>query len=293
MAQSNNAADSNEAKSEESMERPFKYGNIDITQITSDQRKLRIYLDGVFDMTHYGHFRLFKAIKDKFPNSHIIAGVSGDEETIRLKGDTLMNEKERAESLSHCKWVDEVICPCPWIITQPFIDENNIDYVAHDGLPYVSANSTDIYDFVKKQGRFIATQRTEGISTTDLINRIVRRYNEFVLRNLKRGTSRKELNVSWTRAKRIELRHNMKKMESNIEKWMEDPDTFMDDFVKIFGPHGKIKNKIEAKKQQIKKEGGYTTWGLKYAVGCCVCVSAAYLVSRNYVAHSQWQAKSS
>ena len=156
-------------------------------------------VDGVFDVTHYGHFRLFKSVKDKFPNSTIIVGVSGDEETVRLKGQTLMDEDERAESVGHCKWVDEVICPCPWIVTQEFIEKQRIDYVAHDGLPYVSAGSTDIYDFVKKQGKFIATQRTTGISTTGLINRIVCRYNEFVLRNLKRGVKREDLNLSWTR----------------------------------------------------------------------------------------------
>ena len=51
-----------------------------------------------------------------------------------------------------------------------FLDENNIDYVAHDADPYVSADSDDIYAFVKAQGRFIATQRTDGVSTTGLLH---------------------------------------------------------------------------------------------------------------------------
>jgi len=188
-------------------------GNIDIRNIKNDLRPFRIYLDGVFDMAHYGHYRLFKQVKDHFPNSYIIVGVSSDEETLRLKGQTLMNESERAESIGHCKWVDEVIMPCPWIITQEFIDQHKIDYVAHDGDPYVSSNHADIYDFVKKQGKFIATQRTDGVSTTDIINRIIRRYNEFVLRNLQRGVSREELNLSWTRQKRIEFQAELEKIK--------------------------------------------------------------------------------
>eukprot|EP01083_Nonionella_stella_P079195 217096_1 len=231
--------------------RPFKYGNIDITKVTCDNRKLRIYLDGVFDMTHYGHFRLFKAIKDKFPNSIVVVGVSGDEETIRLKGQTVMNEKERTESIEFCRYVDEVICPCPWIITQPFIDQNSIDYIAHDGEPYVSANAGDIYNFVKKQGRFIATQRTEGISTTGLINRIVCRYNEFVLRNLKRGVTRKELNVSWTRQTRIKLYNQMDILMDNVTKWMDDPHALEDDFLKVFGANGKILQKVKRQRKKI------------------------------------------
>lgn len=52
---------------------------------------------------------------------------------------------------------------------------------------------------MKKAGKFRETQRTEGISTSDIILRIVRNYNDFVLRNLSRGYSRKELGLSLVR----------------------------------------------------------------------------------------------
>lgn len=47
------------------------------------------------------------------------------------------------------------------------MDRLKIDFVAHDDLPYADASGQcdDVYQFAKSEGRFYATQRTEGIST--------------------------------------------------------------------------------------------------------------------------------
>lgn len=58
-----------------------------------------------------------------------------------------------------------------------------------------------LYYQVKKAGKFKETKRTDGVSTSDLIMRIVKDYNEYVLRNLARGYTRKDLGVSYVKVR--------------------------------------------------------------------------------------------
>ncbi|PGH19154.1 hypothetical protein AJ80_04234 [Polytolypa hystricis UAMH7299] len=179
-------------------------------------RPVRIYADGVFDLMHLGHMRQLEQAKKAFPDVYLIVGVTSDADTHKRKGLTVTNEVERAESMRHCKWVDEVIPRCPWVITPEFLDEHQIDYVAHDDLPYNAIEGDDIYAPIKRLGKFLVTQRTEGVSTTGLITKVVRDYENFVSRQLKRGASRQELNVSWLKKHELEVKRHVAELRDTV-----------------------------------------------------------------------------
>ncbi|GAB1316242.1 choline-phosphate cytidylyltransferase [Madurella fahalii] len=179
-------------------------------------RPVRVYADGVFDLFHLGHMRQLEQAKKAFPEVYLIVGVTGDEETHKRKGLTVLSGKERAETVRHCRWVDEVIESCPWIVTPGFLEEHQIDYVAHDDIPYGADEGDDIYAPIKAAGKFLVTQRTEGVSTTGIITKIVRDYEKYIARQLKRGTSRQELNISWLKKNELELKRHVQDLRDNI-----------------------------------------------------------------------------
>lgn len=171
--------------------------------------------------------------------THTFLQVCSDEETHLRKGKTVMIDTERYESVRHCKWVDQVIESAPWVITQDFLDSHSIDYVAHDAEPYQSAEFGDVYDFVKTQGKFLPTARTEGVSTSDLITRIVCDYDEFLKRNLDRGVSAKELNISFIKEQQIRTRDNIEKVKTTVfdqlELWELQSHHKITDVARLFG----------------------------------------------------------
>lgn len=187
------------------------------------ERPVRLYADGIYDLFHFGHARALEQAKKLFPNTYLLVGCCNDELTHMYKGKTVMNEKERYESLRHCRWIDEVIPDAPWVITQEFLEKHQIDYVAHDSLPYADASGAgkDVYEYVKSVGKFKETKRTHGISTSDIIMRLLKDYNQYAMRNLARGYTRKDLGVSYVKEKRLRVNMGLKKLHERVKKEQE------------------------------------------------------------------------
>jgi len=203
------------------------------------EKPVRVYADGIYDLFHFGHARSLEQAKKLFPNTFLLVGCCNDEVTRRYKGKTVMTEAERYESLRHCRWVDEVIPDAPWVINREFIDKHQIDYVAHDALPYADTSGAgkDVYQFVKSVGKFKETRRTNGISTSDVIMRMLKGYNEYVMRNLDRGYTRKDLGVSYVKEKQLRVNMGITKLRQRVREQQEQMGKKLHTVAKTAGMH--------------------------------------------------------
>jgi len=156
--------------------------------------------------------------------------------------------KRNKSNISIHFWIQHKIVPnAPWTLNEEFIEEHKIDFVAHDDIPYGAGGVNDIYAPLKAKGMFVATERTEGVSTSDIVARIVKDYDVYVRRNLARGYSAKELNVSFLSEKKFRLQNKMDELKTRgkreltkvkvdiITKWEEKSREFIDAFLLLFG----------------------------------------------------------
>ncbi|XP_012281517.1 choline-phosphate cytidylyltransferase A isoform X2 [Orussus abietinus] len=218
-------------------------------------RRVRVYADGIYDLFHQGHARQLLQAKNIFPNVYLIVGVCNDELTHSKKGRTVMTDAERYDAVRHCRYVDEIVRDAPWELDDDFIASHKIDFVAHDDIPYMTDSGSDVYAALKEKGMFVATQRTEGVSTSDIVARIVKDYDIYVRRNLARGYSARELNVSFLNEKKFRLQNKFddwkdkgKRVVENIgekrvdmfSKWEEKSRDFIDAFLLLFGREGRL-----------------------------------------------------
>ena len=139
------------------------------------RRPVRIYLDGCFDLMHYGHANAIRQAASL--GDELVVGVCSDAEITCHKGPPVMAEEERYEAVEAVKWVDQVIRGVPYLVTAEFLDklvrEYHIDYVVHGDDPCIGADGRDVYDAVKRADKFRTIARTEGVSSTDIVGRML------------------------------------------------------------------------------------------------------------------------
>jgi len=146
------------------------------TMAAQQQKKVtRIWLDGCFDMCHWGHANVLRQARLAVGEPcYLLLGIHSDAEIARQKGPCIMTEGERYGAARAVKWVDEVVEDVPYSPTPEILLKHQVDLVIHGDDVAVDASGKNAYDAIVQAGvRFKTVPRTDGVSTTDLIDRML------------------------------------------------------------------------------------------------------------------------
>ena len=126
----------------------------------------------VGDLFHVGHINLIRSVQDL--GYEVLVGVHSDTDVEAYKRTPVMTLTERVAAISACRHVSEVIPAAPTIIDEDFLLKHKIDMVFHGHTENEEHLYKNMFEVPMRLGKFTRTERTPGISTTMLIDRIER-----------------------------------------------------------------------------------------------------------------------
>ena len=99
--------------------------------------------------------------------------ISSHFQVTKNKGPPVFNEHERYKMVRGIKWVDEVVEGAPYVTQLEVLDEYGCEFCVHGDDITSTADGHDTYEIVKNAGRYKECRRTEGVSTTNLVGRML------------------------------------------------------------------------------------------------------------------------
>ena len=137
---------------------------------------IRVYIDGIFDLFHYGHLESFRKCKEIDNNVYLIVGVVGDKVAENYKRLPIINENHRYAIIDSISYVDEIVKNSPLIINKEFMEKHQIDLVVHGFLNKEDANKQDnFFKYPKSINKFQKIDYCKETSTTEIINKILKK----------------------------------------------------------------------------------------------------------------------
>ena len=102
-----------------------------------------------------------------------------------------------------CRWSTKSVPYAPYVTSLPWISHYGCQYVVHGDDITSDSSGEDCYRYVKAAGRFLVVKRTPGISTTDLVGRMLLCTKNHFIRSLLKTLAGEEGSESPEERKRL------------------------------------------------------------------------------------------
>ncbi|XP_030626397.1 ethanolamine-phosphate cytidylyltransferase isoform X3 [Chanos chanos] len=148
-----------------------------------------IYVAGAFDLFHIGHVDFLETVYKQAERPYVIVGLHFDQEVNRYKGKNypIMNVHERTLSVLACRYVSEVVIGAPYAVGKDLLDHFKVDLVCHGKTEvFPDKDGADPYAEPKRRGIFRTLDSGNGLTTDDIVQRIIENRLQFEARNQKK-----------------------------------------------------------------------------------------------------------
>jgi len=143
-----------------------------------------VYIDGSWDLFHPGHVAALK--KAKSFGTFLYVGLY-DDTTIREKQGKywpMMSLQERTLNVLSCRYVDEVVIGCPWVVSRDMVNVLHIRVLAIAEHIVLCPKSLQRYKAVKELVTITTLTELEStLKTQDLVDRILKDHEKYSKQN--------------------------------------------------------------------------------------------------------------
>ena len=143
----------------------------------SDARNEVVLVVGVFDLFHAGHVNLLR--RARALGDSLVVVINGDELTASYKRPPIMNERDRLELLSACRYVDLAEISNDYSIRDAVL-RHGVTKIVHgddwDVESYKRQIRCDDAFLTQANAELVMLPYTAGVSTSDIIRTCAERY---------------------------------------------------------------------------------------------------------------------
>lgn len=138
-----------------------------INGVVGSEPTTRVWLNGTFDVLHYGHIHLFQHAKNLYPNTIVRVGLDTDERIRQMKGSTrpINTLSLRTKFLQSIRYIDEVVT---------FATDDELCEQIHVFNPHIMVIGDDYRErtIIGEEyiPRVVYVERYGGLSSTKIIN---------------------------------------------------------------------------------------------------------------------------
>ena len=129
---------------------------------------IRVYVDMVADLFHYGHVELLRQARAL--GDYLLVGIHAYDVVLAHKRTAILTMEERVACVAGCRYVDEVLPNAPWVTDRGWIAKHKITLVVH-GSDYSQEDLKKTHPDAIEMGILRRVDYTPGISTTEIIRR--------------------------------------------------------------------------------------------------------------------------